>query len=336
MMKTKLFLIALLIFISTGLFSQVERPLRGGSTGDVTTQQLTDTSSSIRNDFPIIDVTQLALDDSTLAIRGDFPIAEVDSARLADTAFAIRSNFPIAEVDSALLADTAAAIRGDFPVADVDSARLADTAAAIRGDFPLPGGGAGITDVTYDQLLTAISAASLTPGGWYKITDYRTVHYYVFDDYTVDTLINVGDLEPLSLLATSDSTLSTLAFSELFPYDIIYYDWDSLNFMNDAFFSVDGNGDSIVNGFKGVIIYRKDTKKNNEFGYDFRNVKFRRFAYNVDNYSTLITYNKGDLVYYIGNKFICTSTVNNNLNHSLDSIKYWLPICYVGVSKYVV
>ena len=136
-------------------------------------------------------------------------------------------------------------------------------------------GGGGITDITYDQLLSAISGKTLSKGDYYKLTDYKTVHYYVDGTTRIDTAINAGNVEPLVLFATSDSSIDKNVYSFTFPNDIIYYDPDSTHFITDISFS---DGSTMVAGFKGVITYRYDTKQDNYTYYDFRNVKFRRWA----------------------------------------------------------
>jgi len=64
------------------------------------------------------------------------------------------------------------------------------------------GGGAGVTDVTYAELVAAIGADALTPGGWYRITDYATTHYIVDGDGTIYTS-PVAQVDTVTLSGTS-------------------------------------------------------------------------------------------------------------------------------------
>jgi hypothetical protein len=137
------------------------------------------------------------------------------------------------------------------------------------------GGGGGIVAVTYDELVELIDGGELVAGSWYLLTDFRTVHYFTDGTTTLED-INTGELEPLLLLATSASTVDSRVFSPSHPTDVIHYAWDAANWLNDMSFSADQA--TIVPGWKGIITYRWDTKQDNSTGYDFRNVKFRRWA----------------------------------------------------------
>lgn len=101
---------------------------------------------------------------------------------------------------------------------------------------------------------------------------------------------NTGATEPLILLATSDSTLDKQAYSPAYPQDVIYYDYDSTNYLADPSFGLGGS--TIIPGWKGVIYFRHDTKLDNYTGYDFRNVKFRRWSGGYPDYSADSTYAK--------------------------------------------
>jgi hypothetical protein len=115
--------------------------------------------------------------------------------------------------------------------------------------------------VTYAQLLTAISVKTLINGRSYILSDFRTV-YKVYGG--LDTAS--GSVEPLILTATSDSTISINAFSPKYPNDIIHY-------------SVTDNSPlAPTSGSKGVILFRKDALNNLSTYYDWRVVKWRRWA----------------------------------------------------------
>jgi hypothetical protein len=123
--------------------------------------------------------------------------------------------------------------------------------------------GAEVISLTYSELSTLVSGNTLVPGQKYLINDYQTVHLI---PNTND--INTGPIEPLLVTASSTKTLEPIAYSTLFPQDIIYYNIES--------------DQNIVSGStKGYIYRRIDTIKNNDIGFDYRNVKFRRWQINV-------------------------------------------------------
>jgi len=116
-------------------------------------------------------------------------------------------------------------------------------------------------------------------------------------------------------------------------------------FTNPAIANVSGNlngtithtnlnaTEGIIPGFKGVIYFRHDTLLDNYMGYDFRNVKFRRWKTNVDTWSDAITYNKYDFVNYSG--FIYQSLVNTNLNNTpSNGSAYWVILLDLSFTEY--
>ena len=188
-------------------------------------------------------------------------------------------------------------------------------------------GGAGIVDITYADLLTAISGATLSEGGWYRLTNFQTVHYYTDGTTTIDTAINTGAVEPLILLATSDTTVDSRVYSQAYPNDVLHYDWDSANWVTDISFS---NADTMVTGFKGVITYREDKLLNLSTGYDFRAVKFRRWAATAPAWDSGTPYEAGTFVSYLTKiyKSLVADTVNDPTGDR------WVEICdsaaYIG------
>lgn len=148
-----------------------------------------------------------------------------------------------------------------------------DLTKAIQDE--IPAANPLITNVTYEGLVTLINDGGLTPGAQYKITDFATTHYIVTSGTILDPVPNVGVNEALIVTASSSNTIDKEAKSILYPQDIIHYDWNPANWLEDASFVDTG---VIVPGFKGVIYFRHDTLLDNYMGYDFRNVKFRRWA----------------------------------------------------------
>jgi hypothetical protein len=162
-------------------------------------------------------------------------------------------------------------------------------------------GSSAVIPILYVDLMTAISTSDLTAGSYYLITDYKTIHYIV-DGNGLQYLSDIieGDAEPLLVFATSVNTLDKIAFSSLYPKDIIYYDYNSANWLLDYSFSdlTDPINPVIIPGFKGVIYFRHDTILDNSMGYDFRNVKFRRWDTAVPEWDDETLYFTDDLVRY--------------------------------------
>jgi len=172
----------------------------------------------------------------------------------------------------------------------------------------------GLTDVTYTELTTLISTSGLTAGGLYRITDFNTRHYIVDGDlnrYFGEGNEVTGELEPLIVQAISTNNIDKEAKSTLYPQDIIYYDWNPNNWLNDLSFADAENEETahtIISGFTGIIYFRHDTLLDNYMGYDFRNCKFRRWKIQADDYVAGTVYVKTNVVRYLGFIYIALTT----------------------------
>lgn len=209
-----------------------------------------------------------------------------------------------------------------------------------------PGSVGGIITTTYNDLYTNIisSPGSLSTGSLYIIVDYQTI--YDQPDYTFDgssftqkstVTTKTGQIEPLCLLATSGSTLSSEAWSLSYPGDKIKYDlfFDSTEVMGSA--------------AKGRITERIDTS-GNRTDYDHREVRFIRYQkYNqgtqltgtVDVSGTSLSgngtlfiseLNIGDVIYIDGFTFKI-SLISSNDSATLDSNNY--PYSSIGSDLYL-
>ena len=164
---------------------------------------------------------------------------------------------------------------------------------------------APMTEVTYEQLVAAITGSTLTPGAKYLITDYQTVHTI---PNTTDT--NTGEVEPLLVTAISANELAPEAYSALFPDDVIYYS--------------PTNDQAMVPGCtKGYIYRRVDTKQNNDIPFDFRQVKFRRWQISQPTWDAATTYSKGSVVKSTSDDTLWVSLRGDNLNKATSDISYW-------------
>lgn len=122
-------------------------------------------------------------------------------------------------------------------------------------------GGDVLTDVTYSELNTLVSSNGLTAGAKYRITDFATV-YKIYSTATDTT----GATEPLIITATSDSTISPIAYSPTNPLDVIYYSLTDETPLEPS------------SGSKGVILYRHDLANNLSAYYDWREVVWKRWG----------------------------------------------------------
>jgi hypothetical protein len=120
-----------------------------------------------------------------------------------------------------------------------------------------------LIDITYSNLVSTINANLLKEKSYYKITDFRTT--YTIYGTLVDT---IGEIEPLVVFATSDSTISANAYSLTYPNDVINYSIYDTTVLKPS------------SGTRGSILYRHDMITNLSAYYDWRNVVWKRFALN--------------------------------------------------------
>lgn len=196
--------------------------------------------------------------------------------------------------------------------------------------------GGGVINATYAELVGAIGRSELVAGAKYRITDFATTHYIVDAEdnkYPSATPIIVGTTEPLIVLAISVDTISHEATSALYPQDIIHYDWNPANWMDDLSFA-DAESEpatAIITGFKGVIYFRHDTIQDNYCGYDFRNVKFRRWKTDALPWNAETTYAQGDKC--TSGEFIYYSAIDDNLNNDV-STNSWIAVIDISYTEY--
>jgi hypothetical protein len=86
---------------------------------------------------------------------------------------------------------------------------------------------------------------------------------------------------------------------------------------------------------KGYITYRRDTERNFSKGYDFLNVKYRRYLIDsvAMNWGSSVSYAKGDHVVYNSNLYISLSAAN--LNNLPTNVTYWLLVTSAVTDKYL-
>lgn len=122
--------------------------------------------------------------------------------------------------------------------------------------------------LTYNELFDLADSSNLVSGKWYLIEDYRTHYLLQYTDVDGDGLsggevADSGDIEPLVVLAISPNSIGNLAFSLLYPDDVIHYNFDF----------ADGEYNTPN---KGVIRYR-GSANGISMNFDFRSMKYRRW-----------------------------------------------------------
>jgi len=128
--------------------------------------------------------------------------------------------------------------------------------------------GATYEEVTYSELYSYLTGATLAPGKYYLITDFKTC--YDQPDYdSTGTPITTGNYKegsvaPILVLATATDKISQHAYQPQYSGDTIQY---------DPYFTMT----EVTSGVTfGRITYRVDDK-GNAFDYDFREVLFKRY-----------------------------------------------------------
>jgi len=130
--------------------------------------------------------------------------------------------------------------------------------------------GGSVTETTYSELISEITGETLTPGGYYIITDFRTCYDQPDFDYNKDPLFidnyKEAEIEPIIVFATSANTLSTTAYQPKYPKDRIQYDW---NFTQTE----------VTSGPAYGRITERIDEFNNRTDYDHRTILFKRYLY---------------------------------------------------------
>ena len=244
------------------------------------------------------------------------------------------TNLDVAHISGVTSWDTPSVSSGVPIIASSNSGKVVTATFQIQGTinatYNLDQLG-GATNITYADLMTAVGANALKEASFYRITDFATV-YYISDSAGTQYEAKTSTAEPIVVFATSANTLDKQAFSATYPQDIIYYDPNPNNWLSDIGFAQNA---TIVNGFKGVIYFRHDTKQDNYMGYDFRNVLFRRWALDVSAYNAETTYAKDDYAYDDTGKLIYRSLQDANIGNYMSDAVWWAPYATVSATKYL-
>lgn len=164
-------------------------------------------------------------------------------------------------------------------------------------------------EVSYTELTNLISTSGLSEGSLYLINDYQTIYiqpdyYSPFSSKPIDdSMIKTGGTEPIVVLATSNNTLSINAWSILFPNDTLEY----VSISEDLYSG---------NITKGKIIRRKDIV-GNDFPFDFRKVKFKRYKSFNGPIETMTVFTSGsgysDGIAYVDDTMVLITTLGGQI-----------------------
>jgi hypothetical protein len=202
------------------------------------------------------------------------------------------------------------------------ASEITDFAAAVAAVAPGGGvpSGALIISKTYAELKTLKDANQLVPGQWYKITDFQLKWWnQSINDNTVKTSAFV---EPLNIFSISASKFSTVAYSDLYIQDIVYYDFDATTSYKWGLL----NPGSIP-GIKGWIFRRVDTARDVDIAYDWRHITVnccRPDISQVPNWSSATLYSKYSVV-QVNNKLFISVADNNSANPTQNAF-VWEPV----------
>lgn len=176
---------------------------------------------------------------------------------------------------------------------------------------------ASVISKTYWELRNIRDNNQLVSGQFYKITDFQTAWW----DFTCNNSQEMRSpvVEPLIVLAVTSNTFATIAYSELYPTDIIYYDF------NDRFgaWARPGYGFAYLTYGYGFITRRIGIQYTGVYGeykagtvdanYDWRHITWscrRPDLSTATQWSPNGTYSLGQLVVYKQKLFY--STRDNN------------------------
>jgi len=125
-----------------------------------------------------------------------------------------------------------------------------------------------VIEVAYTGLVESITTSALTTGAYYLITDFKTC--YDQPDFNYDgSSITSGnykeaEVEPILVLATSNSTISEKAYQPKYPNDSIKYDWTY-------------DTTEVTGGVAYGRITERIDEFNNRTDYDHRTILFKRY-----------------------------------------------------------
>lgn len=123
-------------------------------------------------------------------------------------------------------------------------------------------------EIAYSGLVNTITTSGLTPGAYYLITDFKTCYDQPDFNYDGNSITSgnykEAEVEPILVLATSDSTISEKAYQPKYPNDSIKYDWTY-------------DTTEVTGGVAYGRITERIDEFNNRTDYDHRTILFKRY-----------------------------------------------------------
>lgn len=178
------------------------------------------------------------------------------------------------------------------------------------------GGGGGVTPLAWADLKALADSAGMTPGAFYLITDFRTRHAIPRTDpveYWEDSA------EPLLVQAGDASSLRPEAWSAAFPGDYLEYEIEDTS---------DQGGDM-------GRITRRRSPEGLDAHYDWRGVKFRRWALSAQAFDPMVAYTGGKAVLNMyGNVYMCVRDYSGPNDPSAEP-NYWALVFSTGSNPYL-
>ena len=186
----------------------------------------------------------------------------------------------------------------------------------------IPSEALNVIEVTYSQLKTLQSTNTLRPGARYLITDFELMWWN--QSIADPTVKSSGITEPLIVTATNSYQISHVAYSQLHPEDIVYYDIDAISSYTWGTLNIT----TTIPNFKGWVYRRINTKLNIDIGWDWRYITShccRLVLTSINLYNSATTYSRYNVVKDIAGK-LYFSMVNNNVGNAVTSTSHWRPV----------
>jgi len=168
-----------------------------------------------------------------------------------------------------------------------------------------------IISITYSDLVTAISNSTLVKLGWYLLTDFELTHEIPNSEGATWT----SPVEPILIQAIDVNKLADYGHSQTWLGEVVYY-------------TTDNNQSAVLGCTKGYVRRRVNNRWKLDFGTDYRNNRYRRFAVNVTNtYDGATTYAQYDVV-EDGSGVVYGSLQAGNLGNALADELFWVNLGY--------
>jgi hypothetical protein len=157
-----------------------------------------------------------------------------------------------------------------LPIVDINTSTTSKVTMTDLKDF-FTSGITNYIEVTYDELVSGITASTLTAGNFYLITDFQTCYDQPDYDYNGNAIVNGiyrddTEIQPILVFSTSSNTISDIAYQPSYPNDKIRYDWTF-------------NTTEKTSGVTYGRITERIDEFNNRTDYDHRQIKFKRYRY---------------------------------------------------------